>query len=129
MTDKVNRTLDTTRPVEEQIEKFRRNATDIIQSTPAVLMIAVDPKNPENGIISGGIGDRSKLLEILAASLMEDWQFRKLFKEAYSMAIAAMISEAEKTEAKSEGEPEDLGEAEADAVVIPFRVPITKNLQ
>lgn len=117
MTNKVNRTLDTTRPMEEQIAEFRRDATTIIQSTPAVLLIAVDPKNPEHGIVSGGIGNRDKLLEILAASLMEDREFRKMFEDAYRTAIAVMIEEAEDKE------------QEQDSVVVPFRVPITKNLQ
>lgn len=124
MTDKVNRTLDTTSPIEEQIEEFRRGATDIIQSTSAVLLIAVDPKNPENGIISGGIGERNKMLEILAAAMLEDRQLRKLFEDAYRTAMAVMIEEAK---GKEEEPEEDQGEA--DAVVIPFRVPITKNLQ
>ena len=119
MTDKVKRSIDTTRPMEEQIAEFRRGATTIIQSTPAVLLIAVDPKNPEHGIISGGIGDRDKMLEILAASLMEDRQFRKLFEEAYRTAMVVMAKELD--EAKQE--------QEQDAVVVPFRVPITKNLQ
>lgn len=118
MTNKVNRTLDTTRPVEEQVEEFRRGATAIIQSTPAVLLIAVDPKNPEHGVVSGGIGDRDKLLVILAASLMEDRQFRELFEEAYRFVAVAMEVEAEEAEEEAE-----------DSVVIPFRVPITKNLQ
>lgn len=122
MTDKVNRTLDTTRPVEEQIAEFRQNATAIIQSTPAVLLIAVDPKNPEHGIISGGIGERNKMLEILAAAMLEDRQLRKLFEDAYRTAMAAMIEEAKRKEEEPE---QDQGEA----VVIPFRVPITKNLQ
>lgn len=116
MTNKVKRSIDTTRPVEEQLEEFRRGATAVIQSTPAVLLIAVDPKNPEHGIVSGGIGDRDKLLEILAATLMEDGQFRKLFEDAYRIAAAAMIVEAEEAE-------------EEDSVVIPFRIPTSKNLQ
>lgn len=120
MTNKVNRTLDTTRPIEEQIEEFRQNATAIIQSTPAVLLIAVDPKNPEHGIVSGGIGNRDKLLEILAASLMEDREFRKMFEDAYRTAMAVMIEEAE-----DKKQWQDQGEA----VVVPFRVPVTKNLQ
>ena len=124
MTDKVNRTLDTTRSMEEQVAEFRRGATDIIQSTSAVLLIAVDPKNPENGIISGGIGERSKMLEILAAAMLEDRQLRKLFEDAYRTAMAVMIEEAR----NKEEEPEE-DQGEADAVVIPFRVPITKNLQ
>ena len=115
MTDKVNRTFDTTSPIEEQIAEFRRGAIDIIQYSPAVLLIAVDPKNPENGIISGGIGERNKMLEILAAAMLEDRQLRKLFEEAYRAAIAAKYKEEE---------PE-----QGEAVVIPFRVPITKNLQ
>lgn len=123
MTDKVNRTLDTTRPMEEQVAEFRRGATDIIQSTSAVLLIAVDPKNPENGIISGGIGERSKMLEILAAAMLEDRQLRKLFEDAYRTAMAVMVEEA-----KGKEEPEE-DQGEADAVVIPFRVPLTKNLQ
>lgn len=122
MTDKVNRTLDTTRTVEEQVAEFRRGATDIIQSAPAVLLIAVDPKNPEHGIISGGIGERSKMLEILAAAMLEDRQLRKLFEAAYCTATTAMIEEAKCKEEEAE---QDKGEA----VVIPFRVPITKNLQ
>lgn len=125
MTDKVNRTLDTTRPMEEQVAEFRRGATDIIQSTSAVLLIAVDPKNPENGIISGGIGERSKMLEILAAAMLEDRQLRKLFEDAYRTATAVMIEEAK----GKEEEEEDQDQGEAEAVVIPFRVPITKNLQ
>lgn len=124
MTDKVNRTLDTTRTMEEQVEEFRRGATDIIQSTSAVLLIAVDPKNPENGIISGGIGERNKMLEILAAAMLEDRQLRKLFEDAYRTAMAVMIEEAK---GKEEEQEEDQGEA--DAVVVPFRVPLTKNLQ
>ena len=124
MTDKVNRTFDTTRPIEEQVEEFRRGATDIIQSTSAVLLIAVDPKNPENGIISGGIGERSKMLEILAAAMLEDRQLRKLFEDAYRTAREVMIEEAK---CKDKEPEEDQGEA--DAVVIPFRVPLTKNLQ
>lgn len=126
MTDKVNRTLDTTRPIEEQVAEFRYSAIDIIRYTPAVLLIAVDPKNPEHGIISGGIGDRDKLLEILAASLMEDGQFRKLFEEAYRIATFAMRAE-EAEEAVAE-EDAERGEEE-DSVVVPFRVPVTKNLQ
>jgi hypothetical protein len=122
MTDKVNRTLDITKPVEEQIAEFRQNATDIIQSTPAILLIAVDPKNPEHGVISGGIGDRDKMLEIMAAAMLEDKQLRKLFEEAYRTAMAAMIEEAKCKE--EEPEPDKV-----EAVVIPFRVPITKNLQ
>ena len=117
MTNKVNRTLDQTRPMEEQIAEFRQNATTIIQTTPAVLLIAVDPKNPEHGIISGGIGDRDKMLEILAASIMEDRQFRKLFEEAYRLAVTAMKKEAEEQDEEQE------------SVVVPFRVPLTKNLQ
>lgn len=124
MTDKVNRTLDTTRSMEEQVEEFRRGATDIIQSTSAVLLIAVDPKNPENGIISGGIGERSKMLEILAAAMLEDRQLRKLFEDAYRTAMAVMVEEA-----KCKEEEQDQDQGEADAVVIPFRVPLTKNLQ
>lgn len=124
MTDKVNRTLDTTRSMEEQVAEFRRVATDIIQSTSAALLIAVDPKNPENGIISGGIGERSKMLEILAAAMLEDRQLRKLFENAYRTAMAVMIEEAK---GKEEEPEEDQGEA--DAVVIPFSVPLTKNLQ
>lgn len=124
MTDKVNRTLDTTRSMEEQVAEFRRVATDIIQSTSAALLIAVDPKNPENGIISGGIGERSKMLEILAAAMLEDRQLRKLFENAYRTAMAVMIDEAK---GKEEEPEEDQGEA--DAVVIPFSVPLTKNLQ
>lgn len=123
MTDKVNRTLDTTRTMEEQVAEFRRGATDIIQSTSAVLLIAVDPKNPENGIISGGIGERNKMLEILAAAMLEDRQLRKLFEEAYHAAMAVMIEEAKGKE------EEEQDQCEAEAVVIPFRVPITKNLQ
>lgn len=122
MTDKVKRSIDTTRPMEEQIEEFRRVATAVIQSTPAVLLIAVDPKNPEHGIISGGIGNMDKLLEILAASLMEDRQFRKLFEDAYRTAIAVMADEAK--EAKREQEQD-----QDEAVVVPFRVPVSKNLQ
>ena len=124
MTNKVNRTLDTTRPVDEQVAEFRYSAIDIIRYTPAVLLIAVDPKNPEHGIISGGIGDRGKLLEILAAALMEDRQFRKLFEEAYCIAEAAMKEEAE---CDCEGDSE--GDREEDSVVVPFRVPVNKNLQ
>ena len=124
MTDKVNRTLDTTRPMEEQVAEFRRGATDIIQSTSAVLLIAVDPKNPENGIISGGIGERNKMLEILAAAMLEDRQLRKLFEDAYRTAREVMIEEAK---CKKEEPEED--HCEAEAVVIPFRVPLTKNLQ
>ena len=123
MTDKVNRTLDTTRPMEEQVAEFRRGATDIIQSTSAVLLIAVDPKNPENGIISGGIGERNKMLEILAAAMLEDRQLRKLFEEAYRTATLAMIKE----DVQAEQEMDKMVEQEQ--VVIPFRVPITKNLQ
>ena len=123
MTDKVKRSIDTTRSVEEQIAEFRRGATAVIQSTPAVLLIAVDPNNPEHGIISGGIGDRDKLLEILAAFLMEDRQFRKLFQEAYRMATVAMIKEGARQPKNREQEQEQ------DAVVVPFRVPVTKNLQ
>ena len=122
MTDKVNRTLDTTRPMEEQVAEFRQNATAIIRSTSAVLLIAVDPKNPENGIISGGIGERSKMLEILAAAMLEDRQLRKLFEDAYRTAMAVMIEE-------TKGKEEEQDQGEADAVVIPFRVQITKNLQ
>lgn len=122
MTDKVNRTLDSTRTVEEQVAEFRQNATAIIQSAPAVLLIAADPKNPEHGIVSGGIGDRGKMLEILAASLIEDRQFRKLFEEAYRAAMSFMTWEAEQSESREQ-------EQEQDAVVIPFRIPITKNLQ
>lgn len=118
MTNKVKRSIDTTRPMEEQIAEFRRGATAVIQSTPAVLLIAVDPKNPEHGIISGGIGNRDKMLEILAASLMEDRQFRKLFEEAYRMAMKAIMEEAK--EARQEQEEQ---------VVVPFRIPTTRNLQ
>lgn len=123
MTDKVNRTLDTTSPIEEQVAEFRRGATDIIQSTSAVLLIAVDPKNPENGIISGGIGERSKMLEILAAAMLEDRQLRKLFEDAYRTATLAMIKEDVQAEQEMDKK------VEQEQVVIPFRVPITKNLQ
>lgn len=126
MTNKVKRSIDNTRPVEERIEEFRRGATAIIQSTPAVLLVAVDPKNPEHGIVSGGIGEREKLLEILAASLMEDGQFRKLFEEAYRIATFAMRAEEAAEEAE---EAEAEREREEDSVVVPFRVPTTKNLQ
>ena len=122
MTNKVKRTIDTTRPMEEQIEEFRQHATTIIQSTPAVLLIAVDPKNLEHGIVSGGIGNRDKLLEILAASLLEDWQFRKLFEDAYRMAMVVMAKELDEAENKEQ-------EQEQESVVVPFRVPVTKNLQ
>lgn len=123
MTDKVKRTLDNTRTLEEQVAEFRQNATAIIQSAPAVLLVAADPKNPEHGIISGGIGNRDKMLEILAASLIEDRQFRKLFEEAYRAATVAMIKEDVEVEQEMDKRMEQ------DAVVVPFRIPITKNLQ
>jgi len=126
MTDKVKRSIDTTRSMEEQIAEFRRGATAVIQSTPAVLLIAVDPNNPEHGIVSGGIGNRDKMLEILAASLMEDKQFRELFEEAYRTVTSVMLEELLKAGGM---EQEQEQEQEQDAVVVPFRIPITKNLQ
>jgi hypothetical protein len=51
---------------------------------------------------------------------MEDGQFRKLFEDAYRIAAAAMVVEAK--EAAEEAEEED-------SVVIPFRIPTSKNLQ